>query len=81
MSDTFPQYRKYNNGKSVFKVESADKIVELQQIGNRVVAFEIVANQFPEKLWIRDILELEHPLAVASSEAEFEAWLNRVDQG
>ena len=54
----FPQYRKYSNGRSYFKVVSEKEFEELQFIGDSLVWHRVVAKQYPEMRTIKDMLEL-----------------------
>ena len=56
----FPQYRKYTNGSSYFKILSNKEFVELQIIGEKVIQYHVVAEQYPELRLINDMLELQH---------------------
>ncbi len=56
---TFPQYRKYKGIEVYFKVLSDDELVELKKLGDKVLYFELKAKQFPEKLFIQDVLNNE----------------------
>ena len=52
----FPQYRKYKNGKSFFKIMSMNKFVEIQMIGNQFLKHEIEAKILPDRNYIHDML-------------------------
>ncbi len=56
---TFPQYRKYKGIDVYFKVISNEKLVELKRLGDKILSFELNAKQFPEKLFIQDVLNNE----------------------
>ena len=68
----FPQYRKMNGRNVWYKITSTEAFVEIQQIGNRFVRYEIKAIQYPEKLRIMDMLSCLDPF-VELAEMEFEA--------
>ena len=55
---TFPIYRKLFNEKSYYKIVSADSFIELQKIGTKIRKHTIIAQQFPEKLRIQDMISL-----------------------
>lgn len=52
----FPQYRKYRNGKSYFKIESVDKFIEVQLLGSRFLTYEVEAKILPDRNLIQDML-------------------------
>ncbi len=71
--NSFPFYCKLSNEKSYYKVESPDVFIELQRLGSLISKYKIVANQYPEKLRIMDMMELKDGIWIASSKAEFDA--------
>lgn len=52
----FPQYRRYKNGLSYFKILSELEFDEIKIIGNKAVKHKVVAHQYPEKVVINDLL-------------------------
>lgn len=52
----FPVYRKYKNNKSYFKIIHFKLFEEVQIIGTKKIVKQIEANQFPEILFIRDLI-------------------------
>ena len=54
----FPVYRKYTNNQSYFIITSENSWIELKKVGSKYLKFEFIANQFPEKLFIKDLLDL-----------------------
>ena len=52
----FPQYRRYKNGLSYFKILSAEEFEEIRIVGSQRVVNHIVAKQYPEKVFINDLL-------------------------
>jgi hypothetical protein len=55
----FPQYRKYKNIETYFKIISEKEFVELSLFGNKFVKHSIEAKQYPEMLRIKDMLNCE----------------------
>lgn len=51
----YPQYRKYKNNKSFFKIISAEKFIEIQWIGKEKLQFEKVAKILPDRNFIADM--------------------------
>jgi hypothetical protein len=74
----FPIYRKYKNGKNYFKILNEAEFEELQLVGASVFYKKTTARQFPERLFIRDLLLAYNDMAVASSEEEFEKIRQRI---
>jgi hypothetical protein len=52
----FPVYRKYKNGKNFFKISGPEQFEELQVIGSKVLYKKTKAIQYPELLFIQDLL-------------------------
>ena len=52
----FPQYRKYSNGQSYFKIVSETEIIELKIIGSMYALYHIHAKILPERVMIADLL-------------------------
>src|SRR4051812_37063350 len=69
----FPVYRKYLNGKNYFKILNEQEFEELQVIGGSVFYKKTIALQYPERLFIRDLLFAYAAMATKSNEEEFES--------
>ena len=52
---TYPQYRKYSNGKSFFKIISKDKFEEIQVLGNNITLHLFDAKILPDRNYIYDL--------------------------
>ncbi len=52
----FPQYRKYKNGKSVFKISSPSTFTEIQVIGSNAIVHTVEAKILPDRNYIYDML-------------------------
>jgi hypothetical protein len=52
----YPQYRKYKNGLSYFKISSPILVEEIKVVGNKQLTYTIEAKQYPEKVFINDLL-------------------------
>ena len=55
----FPQYRKYKNIETYFKIISEKEFEELSLFGNKFVKHLILAKQYPEMLRIMEMLNCE----------------------
>jgi hypothetical protein len=67
----FPQYRKYSNNKSYFKITSDSEFMEVQYVGSKKLIHEIKAIAYPEKLMIRDMLLCTEGRWIVIEESEF----------
>jgi len=67
----FPIYRKLSNEKSYYKILSLESLIELQKIGSKTKKHTLIAQQFPEKLFIQDLIALSNGY-LESNEVEFE---------
>ena len=56
----FPQYRKYKNIETYFKIISEKEFIEISAMGSKFVKHEIIATQYPEMLRIQDMLNCEN---------------------
>ena len=68
----FPEYRKYSDLKTYFKLVSADQFTELKRIGNYYSISEFKASIHPERMFIHDLLTLNTEFILLSSEQEYE---------
>lgn len=55
-STNFPQYRKYKNGLSYFKILSLTEFEEIKMVGNKAILHKVLAKQYPEMVFINDLL-------------------------
>ena len=53
----FPVYRKYNGLDTWFKIISEAEFLEVKRIGKQMLRSHIIADKFPEKQFIRDMIE------------------------
>ena len=52
----FPQYRKYKNGQSYFKVTSESTFIEYKLMGHKIDEYSIEAKILPDRNYIHDLL-------------------------
>lgn len=69
---TFPVYRKLANEKSYYKIVSAVSFIELQKIGTKIRRHTVIAQKFPEKIRIQDMISFVDGF-LSSNETEFES--------
>jgi hypothetical protein len=67
----FPVYRKYKNNKSYFKIIQPKIFEEIQIIGSKKIIKEVEAKQFPEMLFISDLISNYSEMADEISEEEY----------
>lgn len=56
MDITFPQYRKYKNERSYFKIPSMNEWEEIQIIGSKCVINKFEVKILPDRNFIQDML-------------------------
>ncbi|MFM7467850.1 MAG: hypothetical protein ACKO2O_08110 [Crocinitomicaceae bacterium] len=64
----FPVYRKINNGKSYYKVISNFEFIEIQIIGKIYFKNHFKISQYPDKLFLMDVISGKHPYEIATQE-------------
>ncbi|HTA61880.1 MAG TPA: hypothetical protein VK835_05465 [Bacteroidia bacterium] len=69
----YPQYRRYKNGLSYFKILSPVLCEEIKVVGSKRFNYTIEAKQYPEKVFINDLLLNFDLFADEVSEADYEA--------
>ncbi len=67
----FPQYRRYKNGLSYFKILSINQFEEIRIVGSQRVINHIEAKQYPEKVFIIDLLFKYEEFAEEISEEDY----------
>jgi hypothetical protein len=76
---SYPQYRKYGNGKSFFKVLSLTEFEEIQVSGDQLRLFEFEAKILPDRNYIQDLLfDYEAHWELCSAE-EYETLKKKLD--
>ncbi|HWY37408.1 MAG TPA: hypothetical protein VNY73_02545 [Bacteroidia bacterium] len=71
----FPQYRRYKNGLSYFKILSLTEFEEIQVIGTKRILNRVTAGQYPEKVFVHDMLFKYVDFAVEIKKEEYDALL------
>ncbi|MBL7918745.1 MAG: hypothetical protein JNJ40_00435 [Bacteroidia bacterium] len=67
----FPVYRKYKNNKSYFKIIQPNRFEEIQIIGSKKMVKQIMAKQYPEMVFINDLVFNYTEMAVEITEEEY----------
>jgi hypothetical protein len=68
----FPVYRKYKNNKSYFKIINPKLFEEIQLIGSKKIVKQTEAKQFPEMVFIHDLVFNYLEMAVEIGEVDYE---------
>jgi len=71
-STNFPQYRRYKNGLSYFKILSLTEFEEIKIIGEKRVLQHVTAMQYPEMVFINDLLFRYEDFAEVISETDYQ---------
>jgi|AntRauTorcE11897_2_1112592.scaffolds.fasta_scaffold22787_2 hypothetical protein len=72
----FPQFRKFVNEKSWFRIDNSSEMTEIQVIGKSYVVHELEAKILPERNLIADVLAMEGERWIEVNKAEFEKFLS-----
>lgn len=75
---TYPQYRKYSNGKSYFKIISEMEFEEIQKIGDKITLHLFKANILPDRNYIYDLTFNYKYHYLKCDEDEFETIKNKI---
>ena len=71
----FPQYRKYKNNQSYFKIIANDHFIEWKKMTLEWEKIEIEAKILPDRVFITDMLAENSEYGDVISEAEFDSFL------
>jgi hypothetical protein len=72
----FPQYRKYLNGQSYFKIISAEELIELKLTGRFYEIHTLHVKILPDRNLMHDLLYDYNSFGLEINEKEYEAQLN-----
>lgn len=67
----FPQYRKYKNIETYFKIISDREFEEISVVGEKYMVHYVKANQYPEIIRIQDMLSNEAGLWEILTEEDY----------
>lgn len=68
-----PVYRKLANGASIYRIEAEDRFTELQRVGTSWLVHTVLAERYPERVRIVELLEARGEEVLLASPEEFEA--------
>ena len=67
----YPIYRKLTNNRSYYKILNDREFEEIQVVGTRTMSYKHVAKQYPEILFIQDLIDFSHSGIIQSNAFEF----------
>ena len=67
----YPIFRKLSNNRSYYKIISNREFEEFQVIGSKIKRYLHVANQYPEILFIQDLILFSHDGIIEGNEIEW----------
>jgi len=70
----FPLFRKYPGNRSWFVIQSPTAMTEYQQLGSRVLVYEVEAKILPDRVLIQDAMDCKDGRWEVTDAAAFEAW-------
>ncbi len=70
-SKNFPVYRRLSHGSNYYRIDSPEMLTEIQVVGTSWMEHVLHARQYPERMFIRDLIELELPGMEEIPEGEF----------
>jgi hypothetical protein len=68
---TFPVYRQYPGGKSVFKLLNERSFIERQKMGDKYFEHSVEAKVYPDFLLIQDMIDLVEDRFESAGESDF----------
>lgn len=71
----FPQYRRYKNRKSYFKILNEEEFVEYKLTGKRLESHRFKAKILPDRNYINDMLYNYEPYWEVIGESDFQGFL------
>ena len=74
---TYPQYRKYSNNKSYFKIISPDEFEEIQLLGSKKSIHHFEAKILPDRNFVYDMTFDYEKSWIKIEEEEYEQVKNR----
>ena len=73
----YPIYRKYTGINTWFKISGGKDFIEIKGIGERFLVSQVTAKQFPEMLFIQDMINCLEGRWEIFSQDEFERLLKK----
>jgi hypothetical protein len=76
----FPQFRKYKNGSSWFRIDSPENFEEIRQLGEKWMIEQFEARILPDHHLVNDLLYNYSAFAVEIGEADYRAMRQKASQ-
>jgi hypothetical protein len=76
MISHFPQYRRYSDKNTYFKIEKENLFIEYKKVGKYYTISEIECKLFPEKMFLNDLLICSFEQIEIIGELEYLAEIN-----
>lgn len=73
----FPQYRRYKNKQSYFKIVSNEEFVEYKLTANKLESYRFTVKILPDRNYLHDMLYNYEPYWEVLSEKEFKLFLRK----
>ena len=73
-SKIFPLYRRLSHGRNYYRIDAPDQLTELMIVGNSWMEILLEARQYPERMFIRDLIELVMPGMEEITEEQFQTF-------
>ena len=75
--EEFPLYRRSASGRNLYRIDAVDRFLEVQLIGSKVRHHEVVANAYPERVFVQDMIVCAQGAFIRIDAREFEQALAR----
>lgn len=78
MAPGYPLYRRLGDGASLYRIDAEDRFTELQRVGRSWLVHVVVAERYPERLRVAELIAAADGRVQPSTEEEFmAAWALR----
>ena len=75
----YPIYRKLIDGRSIYRIGSAERFTEVQFVGTRAIVHHVMATTYPEMVRMDDMIRMTGGHYVEAAAAEFSAALAKAE--
>lgn len=74
----FPQYRKLNNDRVLYRIVNLREFDELQRIGDRILHYHFLVDKYPEIIRIQEMIDCSIEGILPSTATEFDDAFNKL---
>ncbi len=71
----FPQFRRYLNGRSYFRIDGPERVSEVQVLGNFYILHDLQAKILPDRVFISDLIEADPDVFELIDQESYDAFL------